>query len=207
MNKFLNCLFSVDPPVITHISNNQTLNAGSSMTLNCLADGNPPPVISWTRVSYDSAVIFPLTNIGPQHEGTYRCTANNSVGSAVTGDVSIVVHCEYFAQLPSWTLFICFEFLYAGSLYEIGWEGNWITFSLISLGCLGSCHTKAVFRVMRSDVVESRQLFTANNGVGTVLLDICPYLYIASPLCTFLTLIRQNKFYSNTLRKWAREFT
>lgn len=76
-------------------------------------------------------------------------------------------------------------------------------FSLILLGCPGSCHTKEVFRVMRSDEVESRQLFTANNGVGTVLLDICPYLYIVSPLCTFLTLIRQKKFYSNTLRKWA----
>ena len=76
-------------------------------------------------------------------------------------------------------------------------------FSLISFGCLGSCHTKAVFRVMRSDEVESRQLFTANNGVGTVLLDICPYLYIVSPLCTFLTLIRLYKFYTNKLRKWA----
>ena len=76
-------------------------------------------------------------------------------------------------------------------------------FSLILLGCLGSCHTKAVFRVMRSDEVKSRQLFTANNGVGTVLLDFCPYLYIVGPLCTFLTLIRLYKFYSNTLRKWA----
>ena len=53
------------------------------------------------------------------------------------------------------------------------------------------------------DEVESRQLFTANNGVGTVLLDICPYLNIVSPLCTFLTLIRLYKFCSNTLRKWA----
>ena len=34
------------------------------MTLNCSADGNPPPVISWTRVSDNSAVVFPLTNIG-----------------------------------------------------------------------------------------------------------------------------------------------
>ena len=76
-------------------------------------------------------------------------------------------------------------------------------FSLISLGCLGSCHTKAVFRVMRSDEVESWKLFAANNGVRTVLLDVCPYLYIASPLYIFLTLIRQNKFYGNTLRKWA----
>ena len=61
------------------------------MTLNCSADGNPPPVISWTRVSDNSAVVFPLINIELQHEGTYRCTANNSVGSAVTRDVSIVV--------------------------------------------------------------------------------------------------------------------
>ena len=76
---------------MTHISNNQTLNAGSSVTLNCSADGNPPPVIRWTRVSDNSAVVFPLTNIGLQHEGTYRCTANNSVGSPVTRDVSIVV--------------------------------------------------------------------------------------------------------------------
>ena len=61
------------------------------MTLNCSADGNPPPVISWTRVSDNSAVVFPWINIELQHEGSYRCTANNSVGSAVTGDVSIVV--------------------------------------------------------------------------------------------------------------------
>ena len=66
------------------------------MTLNCSADGNPRPDISWTRVSDNSAVVFPLTDIGLQHEGTYRCTANNSVGN-VTRDVSIVVHCEYFA--------------------------------------------------------------------------------------------------------------
>ena len=61
------------------------------MTLNCSADGNPPPVISWTRVSDNSPVVFPLINIELQDEGTYRCTANNSVGSAVTRHVSIVV--------------------------------------------------------------------------------------------------------------------
>ena len=61
------------------------------MTLNCSADGNPPPVISWTRVSDNSPVVFPLINIELQDEGTYRCTANNSVGSAVTRHVTIVV--------------------------------------------------------------------------------------------------------------------
>ena len=64
------------------------------MTLNCSADGNPPPVISWTRVSDNSAVIFPLTDIGQLDEGTYRCTAYNGVGSVVTRDSSVFVHCE-----------------------------------------------------------------------------------------------------------------
>ncbi|CAH3184285.1 unnamed protein product [Porites lobata] len=82
----------LDPPVVTHISNNQILNAGSSVTLNCSADGNPPPVISWTRVSDNSAVIFPLTDIGQLDEGAYRCTAYNGVGSVVTRDSSVFVH-------------------------------------------------------------------------------------------------------------------
>ena len=106
---FYYCLFYVDPPVITHISSNQRLNASSSVTLNCSADGNPPPVISWTRVSDNSAVVFPLTSIGLQHEGPYRCTANNSVGNAVTRDVSIAVLCEYFVPFSSWTLCVCLE--------------------------------------------------------------------------------------------------
>ena len=64
------------------------------MTLNCSADGNPRPVISWTRVSDNSAVIFPLTDIGQLDEGAYRCTAYNGVGSVVTRDSSVIVHCE-----------------------------------------------------------------------------------------------------------------
>ena len=79
-------------------------------------------------MSDNSPVVFPLINIELQDEGTYRCTANNSVGSAVTRDVSIVVLCEYFVQLPSWTLFICLElFIFPGKILwvaqEIGWEG------------------------------------------------------------------------------------
>ena len=160
------------------------------MTLNCSADGNPPPVVSWTRESDNSAVVFPLTNIGLQHEGAYRCTANNSVGSVVTRDVSIVVGCEYFLQLPSWTLFIYLELLCrTGCLYEyeIGWEGelNYVFTHFAWLSRLRS-HESSV----PCDEVESQQLFTTNNGVGTILLEICPYLYIVSPPCTFLMLIR-----------------
>ena len=85
----------LDAPEITHISDSQTLHKEDQVTLNCTADGNPAPNITWTRVSDNSSVTFPLTITGKQDEGTYRCTADNGVGSPVTRDTSIV-HRECF---------------------------------------------------------------------------------------------------------------
>jgi len=89
---------SLDAPEITHISGNQTLNKGDRVTLNCTADGNPAPNITWTRLSDNSVVAFPLTITGKQDEGDYRCTANNGIGNLVTRDISITVHCECFTK-------------------------------------------------------------------------------------------------------------
>jgi len=83
------CFVFVGPPSITHISSNQTVNEGDKVTLNCTADGNPAPTsITWTRLSDDSVVSFPLT-ITRQHEGGYRSTANNGIGSPATKDVFV----------------------------------------------------------------------------------------------------------------------
>ena len=41
----------LDAPEITHISAPQTPNRGEMLTLNCTADGNPAPNITWTRLS------------------------------------------------------------------------------------------------------------------------------------------------------------
>ena len=64
------------------------------MTLNCTAEGNPAPTITWKKIADNSAVNFPLTITGKQDEGLYRCTAQNDVGSPVTKDVHITVNCE-----------------------------------------------------------------------------------------------------------------
>ena len=64
------------------------------MSLNCTADGYPTPSITWTKVSDNSVVSFPLTITGKENEGLYRCTANNSIGSPVTKEVNIIVHRE-----------------------------------------------------------------------------------------------------------------
>ena len=81
-------------PEITSISDNQTLNEGDVVSLSCTADGNPTPSITWTKVSDNSQVSFPLTITGKQDEGLYRCTANNGIGSPVTEEISITVHCK-----------------------------------------------------------------------------------------------------------------
>ncbi|XP_068733321.1 hemicentin-1-like [Montipora capricornis] len=81
-------------PEITLISARQTVNKGDVVTLNCTADGNPAPIVRWTRLSDNSNVSMPLTISGKEYDSNYRCTASNSVGS-VTRDTSIVVNCKY----------------------------------------------------------------------------------------------------------------
>ena len=85
----------LDGPEITHISSTQTVNNGDTLNLNCTVDGNPSPTITWTRLSDDSSVNFPLVVTGRQNEGTYRCTAHNGIG-IVYRDTSVVVPCEYY---------------------------------------------------------------------------------------------------------------
>ena len=88
----VNC--AIDPPEITDISNNQTKNEGDVLTLHCTAYGDPTPNITWTRVSDNSVVTFPLTISGKQDEGVYKCTADNGVGDAANRTVNVFIQSE-----------------------------------------------------------------------------------------------------------------
>ena len=80
------------PPTMTQISDNQTANEGEKVILNCTADGNPPPNITWTRLSSNSQVTFPMV-VSRHDEGGYRCGADNGIAIKVH-DVFITVQCE-----------------------------------------------------------------------------------------------------------------
>ncbi|XP_068733267.1 neuronal growth regulator 1-like [Montipora capricornis] len=79
------------PLTITSISLNQTVDEGDVVLLNCTADGNPQPNITWTRLSDNSIVSLSLTITGKQDEGGYRCTADNGIGDVAFSDVFITV--------------------------------------------------------------------------------------------------------------------
>ena len=90
----MNYIALPDLAVITHISGNQTVNETDVVTLSCSAEGMPTPSITWTRVSDNSSVSFPLTITGKQDEGGYRCTADNGIGNPASQVVYIIVESE-----------------------------------------------------------------------------------------------------------------
>jgi len=93
-----------DPPDIVDISVNQTVNESDPVVLNCTAVANPTASITWTRVSDNSPVSFPLTITGKQDEGGYRCTAENNIQDparkttyiSVESESNIVSHLEFY---------------------------------------------------------------------------------------------------------------
>ena len=72
-----------------------------NITLQCIADGEPTPNITWTKIyanGSDSGVLatgnqfFLETN--RNNSGTYRCTAFNGTGTVPNGTVKVEVNCK-----------------------------------------------------------------------------------------------------------------
>ena len=83
-----------DAAKINHTSGYQTLNESDTLNPICVVDGNPTPSITWTRVSDNKAVSFPLIISGKQDERGYECTASNGVGSLESRIVHVFVQSE-----------------------------------------------------------------------------------------------------------------
>ena len=72
-----------------------------SITLKCIADGEPKPNIVWTRVyayGSDSSVLGTgnqfVLETNRNNSGKYRCTAFNGIGTATNRTVKLEVNCK-----------------------------------------------------------------------------------------------------------------
>ena len=99
------CLFVcnsfTDPPEFNSVSSDMVVVEGDpSITLECIADGEATPNITWTKVyanGRDSGALatgnqFVLES-NRNNRGTYRCMAYNGIGTAQNRTVKVEVNC------------------------------------------------------------------------------------------------------------------
>ena len=83
------------PPYFSPPPGNSTAVEGAQHTLSCSAEGDPAPIVAWSRggapVSASSTLLF--AQLERANAGAYTCTASNSAG-VVTATVYLDVHCE-----------------------------------------------------------------------------------------------------------------
>ncbi|XP_035992577.1 B-cell receptor CD22-like, partial [Fundulus heteroclitus] len=81
---------------------------GSSVTLTCSSDANPPANYSWYKEDEEfptaSGQNFTITDVRPEHSGNYSCEAQNNRGSQSSTVLLTVVRLKDAPQRPSVSL-------------------------------------------------------------------------------------------------------
>lgn len=86
----------IPPRVVSEPADgNVVVKKGSSVTIKCLASGNPRPEVTWSKVNEVDVVgrgeIMELTKVTRHHEGVYQCTASNGVGNKAVNQINLRV--------------------------------------------------------------------------------------------------------------------
>lgn len=99
--QFVHLCYSAVPPVISVPHDEYTLRVGESLSVPCLAMGQPEPEMQWHKVGdpvRGGANLLTFTNgtlriknAQLKHAGVYTCTALNSAGRA-SHDITLILH-------------------------------------------------------------------------------------------------------------------
>ena len=109
---YIDYVFVTDPPEITVHPEAGPKTEGKEVVLSCDADGNPVPIISWTRdgslVNTSGRFSFSadkkqltITNVKRTDSGKYRCVASNKLGNDTSNVTTLDVQCKYSILLST----------------------------------------------------------------------------------------------------------
>jgi hypothetical protein len=87
------------PPSINFITPDIQVRAGDPITLECRAQGNPPPLLMWTRqgqeypTSYSS--IYTIESVTKDDRGLYKCIAEQQTGQKLTAEDYVNIFVDF----------------------------------------------------------------------------------------------------------------
>lgn len=101
-------------PVIQETTPSVTASDGSLAVLDCLATGNPPPVVTWffnlaiqlptqgdSRVQQAANNSLIFSPVRAEDEGSYTCRATNTAGTE-SATLQLIVHGELGSSSGGW---------------------------------------------------------------------------------------------------------
>uniref|UniRef100_A0A3B4XL25 Hemicentin-1-like n=1 Tax=Seriola lalandi dorsalis TaxID=1841481 RepID=A0A3B4XL25_SERLL len=209
---FLAFITKIIPPVLSAPRVEYTAVLGQSVSLECVADGQPQPEVTWhkeRRPVVDSAHIrifangtLAITSTQRSDAGLYTCTAKNLAGRAsqdmrlvIQGEISTAFKCQHqpcYAQIH-WTLLI--KNVPGATVDEAGRSAIIIdnvtvsdagTYMCIAENSVGSIRALSFVRIREPPVLkgEAHMSQTVIHG-GSAILD-CPVQGDPSPVLRWL---------------------
>ena len=112
----------VDPDAakIIDITSRVLEDEGGTAFFECVADSNPVTLdmVSWTRTGYDmsaktkqrregSKAYLTVYELVREDTGSFKCIADNGIGSPATRNAKLVVKCQFWLSFFLFFFFFC----------------------------------------------------------------------------------------------------
>ena len=94
---------TVSAPSLPEPLAGMTVNEGQTAFLKCIADGHPPPRVTWSKINsslpdgrhvVESSGVLIIKNVTSEDDGVYSCRAENLLGSVISS-ARLTVQCKF----------------------------------------------------------------------------------------------------------------